>query len=247
MSTLPAFFDAMRPFLLGQTDVERVEASCGPSPSGSARLAFYRRLVRDDHTGVLDKLYPFTRRRVSEADWRRLGDAYLVDHVPDHWEMNRLGAMFPAWLAERLGHSGKKLEAGERLPPYLAELAEYEWTEFSTYTHPAPDPTPHAGDGPFALNPTADVRQLRFDVPRWVADGMPGEGPERRATLVVVFRDPRTQRCRFIDGTPATLFVVQSVHHGLDPREAAREHGLEPETVGALAADLADRGLLVSG
>lgn len=235
---LGAYFAAMGAMLVGRTSAVDVETACGPSPSGTARLQYYRTLVSNDWTGLLDAVFAYARRQVEPAAWTRLCHGYLDAHPPAHWELNRLGAGLPAWIAGRL-------EAGDGLPPWLAELADVEWLELEVYLSPAEDRAPWV-EGPVAINPTVDVRQLRWDVPRWISAGRLAGGPEERAVVTIAWRDPRSLKCRFAEGTPDTLFVIQAVHQGLDPGAAAAAHGLDPAVIGALMRDLGERGLLVA-
>lgn len=231
---LAGFFSSMRGMLLGQTRASEVEAVCGPSPSGTARLQYYRTLVSNDHTGLLDRVYAFARGWVAPDVWSRLCHGFLAEHPPTHWEINRVGLGFPAWLAAHL----------DGLPPWLAEVAEYEWLELDVFLSAAPDLEPWR-EGPVALNPSLDVRQLAWDVPRWIADKRPEPGPAARPTVLIAWRDPRTLMCRFVEGTADVMFVVQAIHQGGDPVAVAQAHGLDPAVVGALMRDLGERGLLV--
>jgi hypothetical protein len=238
MTALQTFFEAMRPFLLGESTAEDVVAACGESPSGLERLRLYRRLVDDDYTAVLDKLYVMTRESVSARTWSALRADYLRDHTPTGWEMNRLGEQLPSWLAAR--------GPDPAVPPWLPELADYEWLEFATFTSPEDDLPPWKGEGPPAINPTAGLRQLRYDIPRWVLEGREAS-PEGRTTTLLAWRDPRTMMCRFAEGTAETLFLLTAVTQGQAPEDAAREHGLDTTLIGALTRDLGSRGLLVLG
>ena len=47
-----------------------------------------------------------------------------------------------------------------RVPAFLPELADLEWTDLSAYLDPAEIPTA----GPWALNPTAALRSYRHEV-----------------------------------------------------------------------------------
>lgn len=236
--SLKRFFGAMRPFLSGERDVGWVEETIGRYPSGTARLDLYRRLVRGNHTRILDKLYPVTKSCLPRATWGRLQAAYLAQHPPRHWELNRAGAALSAWLLERVA-SGDDRE----LPDWLPELADFEWLDFATYTHPAAAP-----EDDLALNPTLDARELRYDIARWV--GQPAserdEAPARRDHVLLAYRDPETLQCRFLEAGPLTLFVVQALRQGFDPAQAATDHGISADAVATERQQLTDQGVIVA-
>ncbi|GMV38464.1 MAG: hypothetical protein AMXMBFR64_01800 [Myxococcales bacterium] len=234
MTSLPGWFATMMGLLEGRTDAAAVEAVLGPSPSGTTRLQYYRTLVSNDWTGLLDAVYPYTRALMAPAQWDAVCRRFLAEHPPNHWELNRLGARLPEWLASQADAT-----------PCLADVAAVEWLELEVTLHPAPDVLPWEA-GPVVLNPTVDVRQLRWDVPGWLASGRPHGGLTERPTLCIAWRDPRTLRCRLTEGTAAILFVVQAVHQAVPPLDAARGHGVDPDDVEALARDLGRRGLLVA-
>lgn len=162
MTALSEFFDAMTPMLLGERDARAVEARLGPSPSGTARLAFYAVLARRDVASVLRQLFTATRRACDAASWRAIEDAYLATHRSTHWEPNRFGAAFPehlrAWSDER-----------PDVPAWLCELADYEQTRFEAST---------------AIERVAYVRLYRHDV-RVVHAGEAPTAPAQATVLAI--------------------------------------------------------------
>lgn len=115
---LEVFLTTFAAMLDGRVSASELEATLGPSASGTARLERYVTLVGRQRRGVIDEFYAATRV-ASEALGRPFGplrDAYLVAHPPSHWAPARAAEHFPAFL-EALGAQ-----------PMLIELADFAWT-----------------------------------------------------------------------------------------------------------------------
>lgn len=239
---LAHFFDAVTPFLLGERDAGDFEAACGSSPSGRSRLEVYPRFVYGNKLGVMGKLYPLVRAQVGDEEWTRLIREYVSEHVSQHWEINRVGARFPEWLAARCGAAGA-------LPSHLPDLAAYEWLEFLTYTHAAEDRPVFDGDGVPAVNPTADARELAYDIAAWVNEEGPtrAEAPSARNNVLIAYRDPRTFAVRMLMGTPVVLYLLKGLTEGREQTAIAAEMAMDRTAVDTLVWELAKKGLLVSG
>lgn len=181
---LARFFDAIRPFLAGEESPAQFVERLGPSPSGERRLAVYPRLVSLDWIGVIDKLYEATRHAIEAhrpGTWARLRAELGRTHPPEHWDINDYGRPFPDWIAA-------KRESGENLPPFIEQLADFEWLEFITWT---------AADSAATtkVEPTLAVRQYSYAVPAFARAVRRGESPDppaQKPTTVAIYRRPDT-------------------------------------------------------
>jgi hypothetical protein len=236
MSDLQTFFDEMRPFLLGARELDEVESALGESPSGSERMAFYPGLVAWGHANFVEKLYPMTLARLGEDRSDDLIEIYGEEHPPNHWEPNQVGARFPAFLESR-----------PDVDDWIAELARYEWFEFVVYLDR--NPTTPPPDGKLIVNPTLHALPFRHDVPAWVAseacDNPESTPPEIREHFLVIYRQPETHSCRFMEVTPWIQIVVTALEADRNPVEAAMEAGAPPDQAREVIADLRARGLLL--
>jgi hypothetical protein len=131
--SLAAFFDAMGPYLQGQTSSAQLEQALGPLPGAPADHAFYPWLVAFDQRRILAELYPAVRALVDRTEglqWDSLVAEYVADHVPDGHSVPQLGEALPDWLAARREHHPEQPEA-------LECLADWRWVRF--LAHIAPD------------------------------------------------------------------------------------------------------------
>src|SRR5262245_61618954 len=122
---LPAFFETMLPFLMGELTPGDVTALLGQCPSGEERLALYQTLIRRERAGVLRSLFPATRRlakRVAPGAWEELEREHLARYRSTCWEPNRVGESFPG-LVEESSVENPELAV-------LAEVADHEWIRF---------------------------------------------------------------------------------------------------------------------
>lgn len=237
MSTLDAFFREIRPLLLGESAPERFLERLGPSPSGARRVGLYTRLVGNDLAAGLEGLYPAVHvavDRVGKVKWRALVDAFYAAHPPAHWDLNRCGEGFPAFLAARR-------DADPAEPAFLAELADLAWTEYSVYTSATVIP----GRG---LNPTAELRQYGHAVVPWAslakkgtAEGLPAPG----ATAVLVYRNPETLLTKSIVADGMLLLALAKEQGVPSPAIAAAAEKAGPEAMAAARARLLRAGLLL--
>ena len=153
---------------------------------GVYRNAFPLRLIE-----ALGTNFPMLKRVLGDADFNRIGRAYIARHPPRHFSIRWFGDELSAFLgAEEPWNSA----------PAVAELAAFEWALAAAFD--AAD-APALGVASFAAIPAAEWPALRFvfhpslgtfashwTVPeQWNALGEAGDGdaprPTRRASPVV--------------------------------------------------------------
>lgn len=121
MADAPAFHEKQRAFAAHIRDPDR-----SPAPDGieDRRMAIYRELIFNNLDSLLRRSFPVLREITGEEGWRRLVRGFLARHrahTPYFLEVPR---EFVDFLA-----AAPREDAGD--PPFMAELAHYEWAELA--------------------------------------------------------------------------------------------------------------------
>ena len=98
-----------------------------PAPPGleDQRLGVYRDLFYRNVEGFMANAFPVLRRITPDARWHALVRDYFARHRAQTPLFPRMPAEFVRYLAEERDARGD--------PPFLAELAHYEWLEAEVY------------------------------------------------------------------------------------------------------------------
>ncbi|HNQ04197.1 MAG TPA: putative DNA-binding domain-containing protein [Thiobacillaceae bacterium] len=158
-----------------------------PSGVPARRMRVYERLVYANLEGFLLAAFPVSRRILGARRWHRLVRAFLQQHacrtplfrqIPEEF-LQYLRAMQP-WPGE--------------LPPFLPELAHYEWVELALDTSdqdnglPRHDPQGDPCVGRPLVNPVLQLLAYRWPVHRLSPRFQPA-APPADATFLVVWRN----------------------------------------------------------
>lgn len=172
-----------------------------PRPAGvpARRMAVYNELLFNNLCGFLDSCFPVCRSVLGEARWRRLNRRFYRDwplHSPLHRDIPR---EFVCYLgAQHLA----------RLPPWLFELAHYEWAELAVdvmeCATPVHDPEGDLLHQPVVLNPALWSQAYGWPVHRIGPDKRPRKP---QATHLLVYRD-RTDAVQFMAVNPVTARLL---------------------------------------
>ncbi len=234
---LAVFFAEMAELLAGRTTAAQCEAVLGTSPSGTARLGVYVKLVDRQQRGALESL--FRAALVAAASWdpRRaeaLCTGYLAAFPPAHWAPSIVAAPFADYVAD---HGA---------PADIVELADFARTRFDVLRAPATDGL----EGLAVRHYTYSVHTFTHQVERErLASGRPSAEP---ATLILG-RHRTTADFVVVTPTLAMMIALQLAEEGAwspelppierrDVREAAAAlvaHGLLPEAVLARIQEVA--------
>lgn len=218
-----------------------------PAPAGiePRRMKIYADLFYTNIEGFLSKAFPVIRRLTPDARWHALVREFFARHRCRTPLFHRIAGEFVVWLDARRPRAGE--------PPFLRELAHYEWIELELATAPDPevaaDPQGDLFDGRPVLSPLARLLEYRWPVHRISPDFRPRKpGPE--PTRLVVCRT-RADEVRFLEANAVTARLLTVLKPGrLTGRQAlariARElHGKTPgrphETVLAQGAQLLEQ------
>jgi len=156
MASLHEFFEAVVPYLRGESTVDAFVARAGASPSGRARTELYPWLVRGDLERIIDDLFPAFRVGCDLARpglYASLRRRYLERHPPRHFELYRWGETFADFVGE--------VARADLLPGYLEEIADFHFTRYRILTADVP-----AAEQRFES--TLFVRQYAFETPAFV-------------------------------------------------------------------------------
>jgi hypothetical protein len=232
--SLPAFFAAMRPMLLGERSATDVQTELGDAPSGTDNLEFYRVLVERNLFKILRDLYGPVRHLALRADdgtWARLVRTFAKAHPPAHHDPNRFGEGFSEFLANERARHGS-------IPALWEELADFCWIRHRAHVAPDLD-----GDGfdvrLFVRHYTHDV----VEVARRLGDDADAELPGAAPKLLVLYRHARTDQVRLYFPTAAGLAALAR-RQGEDLPEAFAAIGTEQ--VDAATLHLVEHGILSS-
>jgi hypothetical protein len=218
------------------------------------RMAIYRDLFFRNISGLLENAFPVLRRILGDTRWQALIRDFMVHH-------RAATPLFLELSQELLDYLGTT-RAGQATddPPFLLELAHYEWVELAlSVSDDEPDPT-HADpngdllDGVPVVSPLAWNLSYRYPVHRIGPDFQPSE-PGAQPTHLVVYRN-RKDRVEFLEVNVVTqrlleLLKEDQMRTGLETLEtiAAELQHPAPEQVvtagAALLQDLRSRNIIL--
>ena len=180
-----------------------------PAPAGiePRRIAVYRELFFNNIAGLLGSTFPVIRRTLGEDAWKALVRRFYARHASRT-------PLFPELGREFLRHLESADAGGD--PPWLAELAHYEWIELAVQIDDSPLPA-HDPDGDLLAavpvpSPYLRVLAYAWPVPRIGPDWQPQAAPEA-PTLLLVRRDPEG-RARFAALSPLVHRLLERLQEG---------------------------------
>lgn len=224
-----------------------------PADVEDRRMAIYRGLIFSNVSSLLAGNFPVLHRLLSHDHWRDLVRDFLRRH-------RAVSPLFPQLPREFLDFLNEQRRDDPRDPPFLLELAHYEWVEMALQISdgdPPPDSLSPDGDLLEAhpvLSSLAWNLSYRFPVHRIGPDFQPQTpGPQPTHLLVYLDLDERVGFMELNAVTQRLLLMLQQ-QPGLSGREAlsriAREIGhQQPEQVisfgASLLVDLRRRGVII--
>ena len=160
-----------------------------PADIEDRRLQIYRDLFLGNLVSLLASSFPVLRQIYGEAAWRQLVRQFLVQHRSHTPIFAEVPGEFVAFLESEYQPSADD-------PPFLLELAHYEWAELALATLDTPIPWEQIDrhgnllDAAPAVSPLAWPLAYQFPVHRISADFQP-DTPGTEPTRLVVYRDQR--------------------------------------------------------
>ncbi|MGA1370361.1 MAG: DNA-binding domain-containing protein [Pseudomonadales bacterium] len=218
----PGLFDQLRSLPAHIRDPRRA-----PPPGVDERAAaVYRELFFNSLDGLLRAHFPVLCRTLGDAVWRQLVADFLRDHRANTPLFPEIGEELIAFLQARQA-------AAEPDPPWVPELAHFEWVELALEIDPAvPDANAFEADADVlahvpVLSPHAVVLVYRYAVHRIVEGSVP-TAPSDTPVCLLAVRDA-AGRVRLSETNPFTVQLIERL--GANTNRSGRELLL------ALAAD----------
>lgn len=178
------------------------------------RMAVYEELFFNNIEGFVSGAFPVLRSLFDAARWRALLRTFIADHRATTPYFLEISQEFLAWLQQ-----GYRAQAGD--PPFILELAHYEWVELALDVSEAE--LPARGWSPLAW-PLA----YAWPVQRIGCDYRP-ETPPGEPTCLLAWRDGQ-DKVRFMQLAPFAYRLALRLQAGEAPAAAlaalAAEHGL---------------------
>ena len=249
-ASAPDFLSRQRAFAAHIRDPARVPR---PEDVNDRRMAIYRDLFYNNVEGFLSSGFPVLRSILADDHWHGIARDFFSRHRCET-------PLFAEISQEFLGYLHDERERDERDPPFMLELAHYEWVELAVSTSDADrdasraDPNGDLLRGAPMVSPVAWNLSYLFPVHRISPDFQPSE-PGECPTHLVVYRD-REDEIHFLEINPVTQRLLQLLKEnpgttGLDLlKTVAQElHSPDPDSViragTELLADLKKRNILL--
>lgn len=224
-----------------------------PADVEDRRMAIYRRLFFNNVSSLLASNFPVLRSLCDESRWATLVREFYAEHRCQT-------PLFPELAGEFLRYLRDVRGTRPADPPFLLELAHYEWVELalSLDERELDDvPADAAGDllqGCPVLSPLAWALSYRYPVHRIRPDFQPLR-PPAEATHLLVYRD-RDDNVKFLRLNAVTRSLLQLMQAEADLSGAALLHSVarsiahpDPQRVleagAGVLADLRARGVLL--
>ncbi|WP_241505767.1 DNA-binding domain-containing protein [Parahaliea mediterranea] len=175
------------------------------APAGieERRLKVYRELVYNNIEGFISSGFPVLRTLYDDAQWHALVREFVAVHRCATPYFLEISQEFIRFLSEDFLHRDCD-------PPFIVELAHYEWVELALdIAEDSPPPLPQHLDPLHAVprfSPLAWLLSYAWPVHRIGADFQPREPDE--PTFLLVYRD-REENVGFMALNPATARLAE--------------------------------------
>jgi hypothetical protein len=210
MAEPPAFARRQRAFA---AHIRDPRAHPGPPDVEDRRMAIYRELFYTNVESLLAGNFPVLRRLLDDDHWHDLVRGFYARHRCET-------PLFPEIAQELLDYLANERKADPRDPPFLLELAHYEWVELALAVSDAEpdlaaaDPNGDLLSGVPVVSPLAWNLSYRFPVHRIGPDFRP-QAPGAEPTHLVVYRD-RQDRVGFLEINAVTQRLLTLLQEHLD-------------------------------
>jgi len=178
-----------------------------PAPAGmdAARARVYRDLIFENLRSLLSGTFPVLVNILGQDKWRACVRRFLREHRCVTPRFGEIAEEFVAYLAAS--------QVPEE-PPFMAELAHYEWVEMALLQSPAQALSSHHDeaalfDRPLQLSPLAWPLAYQWPVHRLAPDYQPLT-PAPQPTLLLVRRTPGLD-VRFSELSPLAWRFLQRI------------------------------------
>lgn len=172
------------------------------------RLAVYRELLYNNIEGFISSGFPVLREITADEPWHAMVRDFYAHHSARSPYFKEIPAEFLSYLENRPQSASQ--------PPWLLELAHYEWVELDLDISTAEaDAEDLDSDGDLLAEtpvPTPLLRTLSYDYP--VHQIAPGQIPEQPQSCFLAAYRNRAGEVGFIEANPVTLHLLRLLEQG---------------------------------
>ncbi|VVN81590.1 DUF2063 domain-containing protein [Pseudomonas fluorescens] len=215
-----------------------------PSPAGMdpARVQIYRELVFENLLSLLSGTFPVLVKILGDTNWRVLVRAFLRDYRSPTPKFGEIAKEFVGFLAAE-----PAVLKDATWPPFMVELAHYEWIEMALQQDEA-EPLP-ASDGGLLLDRLLQVSALAWPLAySWPVhqlgpDYQP-KAPPAQPTLLLV-RRTTDWSVRFSELSPLAWRLLQRIEQFPELQGRVQLQELAVEAAATDLSDFMDSGLIL--
>jgi len=182
------------------------DSTPGPKGIEDRRMAIYRDLFYNNVESFVSSAFPVLRTLYNDEDWHELIRNYFSRHQAHT-------PHFPEMAQEFIDYLQNEFEARECDPPFILELAHYEWMETAAMLSQDNieeidrDASGDLLDEAVVISPLVWVLYYEWPVHTISVDLQPEEKPEQ-PTWIVIYRD-RQDEVGFMQINPVTARLIQ--------------------------------------
>lgn len=182
------------------------DAVPGPEGIEDRRLAIYRDLFYNNIENFVSNSFPVLRSLIEDGHWHAMVRDFMVRHRCDSPYFLEISQEFLLYLQQ-------VREPHPQDPPFMLELAHYEWAELGLDVAEAEiDAVPHDADGDLlaampVVSPLAWSLAYQYPVHLIGPDYQP-EQPGPQPTYLIVYRD-RGDVVRFMETNAVTARLLE--------------------------------------
>ena len=189
------------------------ERNAPPDGMEDRRVGIYRELVFANMESFMSSNFPVIRQLYDDDAWNAIARDFLRTHQCHT-------PLFPEFGREFMRYIEARVQRGENDPPFLLELAHYEWAELAlSLDEQSIDDVAHDAHGdPMSgipvISPLACVLGYRFAVQHIGPDFRPTEIPPE-PTLLLLVRG-RDDDVRFFEIDALTAVLIERLQQNED-------------------------------
>lgn len=197
-----------------------------PAPEGieDRRLGIYRDLIYNNIEGFISGGFPVLREILDDNRWHAMVREFVHRHHSSSPYFLEISEEFLSFLQS-------EFQPGDNYPPFLLELAHYEWVELALDVAPGdlPDGDPDADlmTNPIEVSPLVWCLSYQYPVHKIGPDYQPEQIPES-PTFLLVYRN-RADNVEFMLSNAVTVRLLKILQDATQTGEQA---------LGQLAAEM---------
>lgn len=211
-----------------------------PAEMDPARAGVYRDLVFANLSSLISGTFPVLVQILGDEQWRALVRIFLRDYRAHTPKFGEIAEEFVEFLA-----SAPQALAEGSWPPFMVDLAHYEWVEMALQQSEA-QPLP-AGDAeqlpsrPLRVSPLAWPLAYAWPVHLLGPDYQPDTAPAQPTLLLV--RRAEDWQVKFSELSPLAWRLLQRIDECPELDGRAQLRGLALEAGGSVSSTFFDDGL----